>query len=256
MRIELGVTSIRRIFRALSVYAEKNRAADPTVTVKWETKESLRIFGYDRPEAQVRLCEIRLDKSHCSDLGRNHPDFSTDIPNITGLVTAFDRKNTLITTKPEVDYLTIQDGSLNYNIEKVTGAPEMELRRHYLPIEKKTISGSIPLRKLWAFSKTAPAGPIKLRIRDGTVKLFSSGDTDKCRLDVTCDVSIHPEGEIPEYTYDLGLLRHIMERLPIYGQIELIVNEDLLKLRYELDDNIGYINYYQRSKQHRKAAAF
>ncbi len=248
MEIKLTSTPLRRILKALSVYIEKNRADGITGNVKWEIKETIRIFGYQQPKPQIRLCVIQLNENRCSRLHENRRDFLTDVPSERGIKTAFAGGDILVTADSESDYFTIQNSKLDYNNKRIAGVPKMELRQRYLPMRQCKIKGDIPLRKLWRFFKLAPAGPVRLRIREDMTRFVSDADKNKCCLDLTEDVDTYLDNENFEYVYSLCLLREMMRKFPRDKQVKLFVNNDLIKLQYKLEDNVGHINYYQMSK--------
>lgn len=254
MKISLAFTPFSRMFRPLSIYSEQSRAEGPATKVKWKVDDGIRIFGYDHSNFQTRLSVIRLDgKRFCEPLER-HPDFSTEIPRIRGLSTATGGNDIQIETEPGQKHLTIGTDDFSYNIGKSLSAQHMGIRQHYLPMENLTLRGAISssiLKKYFHMARTKSLrlkGPLRLKISDADVKFVTKGDDEKSVLNLTDNVTLYSNREKIEYTYELRLLVNIFKKLPSKERIELFANDDLIRFRFELGDNLGYVNYYQRGK--------
>jgi len=88
MKVTLNFTPFRRMIRPLSLYSETTRSKGPDGKVTWKIGRNIRIFGYRRPDHQVRLTVITLNPERISGLCNNHPEFSIKAPTTRGMGTA------------------------------------------------------------------------------------------------------------------------------------------------------------------------
>lgn len=248
MNIILNFSPFRRMIRPLSLYSEKTRSKDPDRKVKWVISEDIRIFGYQQPDYQSRLTEIRLDKKSVPPLSDDYLDFRTGVPTTRGMGTATGGDKVVIEIEPERDYLTMRTDDFRYNIKKSRRTRDMYIKKHYLPMDEIKIKGSILKDTLQDYIRLAPSGPLRLKISNDVVKFVSKTDHAKASLDITNHVTIHSSNEKNEYLYDLHLLSEILKKLPSNEEVELFVNNSLIKLQYEIGDGLGHINYYQQGK--------
>jgi len=248
MNFRLNFTPFRRMIRPLSLYLEKTRSEDPDVKVKWVIGEDIRIFGYQQPDYQTRLTDIKLNKSSTPVLNGDYPDFLTEVPTTRGMGTAIGGDEIVIEVGPGQDYLTIRTDDFRYNIRKSWETRDLHLEESYLPMKQIKIRGSVLATALQNYVRVAPSGPLRLKISNDTVKFVSKTDNDKAVLDITNYVTNYSNNEENEYLYNLYLLSEELQKFPRKDQIELFVNDKLIRFRYEIGDNLGYINYYQQGK--------
>lgn len=110
------------------------------------------------------------------------------------------------------------------------------------------ISGSISGDIFQKFVHNVLSGPLRLKISNDMVKFVSSSHLSMGSFDITDSVTVHPNNITEEYFYDNYLLSEILDKFPRNKQIELSINEDLIRLRCTVGDNLGWINYYQRGR--------
>jgi len=216
--------------------------------VKWKIDDNVRIFGYQQPDYQTRLTVIRLNEDSVPVPCNDHPDFLIEAPTTRGMGTATGGKEMVIETEPGQDHLIIHTDDFSYNIKKSWGTRDLHIEKHYLPMDKIKITGSILKDRLQKYVQLAPSGPLRLIISNDVVKFVSKTDIEKASLDITDHVTIHSNNSSNEYLYDIHLLSEILKKLPMNKEIELFVNDDLIRLRYEIGDNLGHINYYQQGQ--------
>lgn len=109
------------------------------------------------------------------------------------------------------------------------------------------MSGSILKNKLQKCVYIAPSGPLRLKISNNLVEFVSKKDHEKVSLEITDQVTIHSNNENKEYSYNMKLLSEVLPKFP-NNQIDIFVNDDLIRLRYELKNNLGHVNYYQQGR--------
>lgn len=247
MNVSLNYTPFRRLIRPLSLYSETTRSKSLDGKVKWKINNNIRIFGYQQPYYQTRLTEIRLNTSCVTVSSSDNFEFLTEAPNTRGLGTATGDNKIVIETEPEQDHLLIHTDNLEYNIKKSNETSGLDIEKNYLPMNEIKMMGPILKNKLQKYINIAPSGPIRLQIKNDMVK-FVSEDIERASLDITDNVTIHSKNDRYEYLYDMHLLSEILKKLPMNKEINLCVNDDLIKFRYEIGDNLGSINYYQQGK--------
>lgn len=247
MKVCLNPTSFRRMIRPLTLYPENTRSDDKEPKMKWVISDGIRIFGYKQPDYQTRLTDIRLNKNSVSVLNNSYPDFRTEVPTTTGIGTVTDGDEMAIATEPEQDDIIVSSDDFSYNIQKSWGAKNMYINKRYLPMDEIKMSGSILKNKLQKCVYIAPSGPLKLKIRNNLVEFVSKKDLEKASLEITDQVTIHSKDENKEYSYNMNLLSEVLPKFP-NNQIDIFVNDDLIRLRYELKNNLGHVNYYQQGR--------
>lgn len=248
MKVYLTPTSFRRMIRPLTLYPEKTRSDDEEAKVKWVISDGIQIFGYKQPDYQTRLTDIRLNKNRVSVLNNCYPDFRTEIPITRGIRTVTDGEEMSITTEPEQDNIIVSTDDFSYNIKKSRGSRDMYIKKQYLPMDEIKMSGSILKNKLQKYVYLAPSGPLRLKISNNLAEFVSKKDIEKASLDITDRVTIHSNNENREYLYDMNLLSEVLPKFPNNKQIDIFVNDNLIRLRYELENNLGHINYYQQGR--------
>jgi hypothetical protein len=248
MNITLNFTPFRRMIRPLSLYSEKTRSDDLDAKIKWVISEDIQIYGYHQPDYQTRLTNVRLNKKAVPELSDEYPDFRTEVPTTRGMRTATGGDEIVIEIEPGQDDLTIHTDDFRYDIEKSWGTRDLHIEKRLLPMKQIKVKGSISKDKLQNYVHFAPSSPLRLIVGNDVVKLVSNTDQVKASLDISKHVTILSNNETGEYLYNVQLLSEILRKLPGNEQIELFVNNDLIRLRYEIGDNIGHINYYQQGK--------
>jgi len=124
----------------------------------------------------------------------------------------------------------------------------MYIKKHYLPVNKIKMSGSILKDKLQKYVYIAPSGPLRLKISNNLVEFISEKDHEKASLEITDSVTIHSNNENKEYSYNMDLLSEVLPKFPNNKQIDIFVNNDLIRLRYKLENDLGQINYHQQGR--------
>jgi len=124
----------------------------------------------------------------------------------------------------------------------------MYIKKHYLPVNKIKMSGSILKDKLQKYVYIAPSGPLRLKISNNLVEFISEKDHEKASLEITDSVTIHSNNENKEYSYNMDLLSEVLTKFPNNKQIDIFVNNDLIRLRYKLENDLGQINYHQQGR--------
>jgi hypothetical protein len=192
---------------------------------------------------------VRLDEKSVPELIDEYTDIRTEVPTTRGLGTATGGDKIGIKIDPGGDDLMIHNtDDFRYNIQKSRVTRDLHIKRFYLPMKNVKLSGSISKNKLQNYIYLAPGGPLRLKIGTDIVRFVSKTDSEKASLDVTNQVTIHSSNENSVHLYDLRLLFDILKKFPNDEQIELFVNDDLIRLRYEIGNNLGYVNYYQQGK--------
>lgn len=248
MKIKLNYTEFRKVIRSLSVYSEKGRSDTINAKIKWSINEDIRIFGYQQPDYQTRLTAIKLNQKGSRISNRDCPDFLTEVPNIRGLGTAVGNKKITIDMEAENDYLTIHTDDFRYNVEKIRGSPDLHIVKNYLPMNDVKIQASIPISRFKKFVHNAQTGPLRLYISNDSIKFVSKNELEEDSWDITKFASTQPNNKYKEYLYDIYLLGEILKKFPQKNKIKLFVNDNLIRLQYEIGDNFGQINYYQRGR--------
>jgi len=246
MKVNLSYMSFRYLTQLLSIYSEKSRSDDSAFKTKWQTDERLQIFGYQSPYKQLRLSVIRVDDTHLDDINSDSRGFVTVVPTKRGLATATDRSDLTIVTEPAYDHVEIRTGNLSYHINKSSTQPEMSLVENFLPMERVKLRGSVDSSMLQKYVNLAPAGPLKLEITNETVRFISS-KSDRAVLDITDTTTVSLNNVDTQYKYGLRLISKAVKKFPSNKEIELYVNEDLIRFRCTLSDSIE-LNYYQRGR--------
>lgn len=245
MNVILNFTPFRRMIRALSIYSEKSRSDDLDGKVIWNLGDNIRIFGYQQPDYQTRLTDIRLNKNSISTTKNNHSDFRTEVPETWGMGTVTDGGELVIKIEPGQDYLTICTDNFRYGMKKSWETKEMHINKYYLPMDQIKIKGAILKNSLQNFARISPRGPLKLQIRENKVKFVTESERLNASFDITDHVNVYSSNENIDYHFDIELLSDILKKLPKNEEIEIYVNDDLIRLRYEIGDDIGHVNYYQ-----------
>jgi hypothetical protein len=250
MIIKFEFTPFRRMMRPLSLYSAKNRSDDPNARLKWEVSEDIRILGYQQPDYQTRLTEIRLYRNNLPALSDDDHEFLTVLPTISGLGVVAGGDDIMIETEPGKNFLTLSANNFTYNCDKITNIQKErpQIKRYYLPMKNIKIRGSISTKKLQKLAYISPCGPLRLKICDNKVKFISNGERDRAFLDLTNDVTVNSDNINNDFLYDPYLITETLQKFPSNEQIELTVNENLIRFRYELGNRRGHINHYQRGK--------
>lgn len=246
MNIRLDFTPFRRMMRPLLLYSAKDRSSDANVRMKWIIGEDIQIRGYHHPDGQKRLTNIRLNTKNSPVVGGDSPEFFTEIPTINRMGIATGRDNIMIVDEPGQDYIKICTDDLRYKIAKIPADEEPTIAENYIPMENIELSGSISVNKLQKIAEIAPESPLRLKIRDNTVKFVSNDEMGEMTADLTDNVMIHSNNGCEDYLYNPSLLAETLKKFPRKEEIELFVNKDVIRLRYELGDGCGQINHYQR----------
>lgn len=246
MTTKLDLTSYRRMIRPLSVYSEMSRAEGIAGHIKWEIGEDIRLYGQDSPAIPTRLSVVRLNANVAT--GGNHPDILTEVPKTRGLGASTDGRDVRIKINPEKDHITIQSDTLRYHMSKSIGAPDIVLKQQYLPMNDIKLKASIPSDTLRNYFQLAPSGPLTLKISEHTVKFVTKGVTTKAIFDLTRYLTSSPDREETEQVYNLYPLTEVICKFPSVGEIELLINENLIGFRYCFSNNVGSLHHYQRSK--------
>ena len=245
MNIKIDFTSFRRMIRPLSVYSEKSRSGDFNPKVKWAIGEDIRIFGYQQPDHQTRLTEIRLYGKNSPVLSNDYPGILTEVPMIRGMGTATDGDKLIIKIEPGQDYQTICTDNFRYDFEAGEGNPDMHIEEYYLPMNQIKVRATISSNELKKYVYLAPSGPLRLKISNDAVKFVSRTDLEKASLDITNYVTYSENDDI-EYLYDLSCLSETLKKFPSNKKIKLCANNNLIRLKYNIGDDIGHVNYYQQ----------
>jgi len=248
MKISLNFTPFRRLIRPLSIYSETTRSKSLDSKVKWKIDENIHIFAYQQPRYQTRLTHIKLNESCVQTANNNNFEFLTEAPNTRGLGTATGGNKIVIETEPEQDYLLIRTDNLKYHIKKSKQTHDLDIEKNYLPMDEIKISGSILKDRLQKHVHISPSGPIRLNIKSNSAEFVSKTEIEEASLDITDNVTIHSENRSYEYSYDMYLLSEVLKKYPINKKINILVNDNLINLRYVIGDNLGTINYYQQGK--------
>lgn len=248
MNIDLNFTPFRRIIRPLTLYSETTRSGDLDGKIKWVITDTIQMFGYQQPDYQTRLTEIRLNENSVPVVSNDYPDFLIEAPTTRGMGTATGGEKMTIEIDPKKEYLTILTDDFTYNIKKSWGTRGLDIKKHLLPMENIKIKGSISGDRFQKYVHTALSGPLRLKISNDVVKFISSTHLSKGSFDITDSVTVLSNNIAGEYSYDIHLLSEILEKFPRNKQIELSINEDLIRLRCTVGDNVGRINYYQRGR--------
>jgi hypothetical protein len=241
------------MIRPLSIYSENSRSGGPAAKLKWQSDNEIRIFGYPYIHNLIRLSLVRLNNKSVLETDTNIPDFLTDIPVTRGMKTATGGGRVVIETGIKQNRLTIHTDGFSYNVETVKSQNVIKFKQKYLPMEQFQMYGSLQASIFKNFLYLTRGGPLRLKISNESATFFSkqmSGirSGDNVTLDITSNTETdHGKNEL-EYKYNIYLISEALRKFPSKKQIELFVNEDLIRFRYELDDGIGYVNYYQRSK--------
>jgi len=247
MKISLNYTPFRRIIRPLSLYSETTRSVSLDGKIKWAISDKLRIYGYQQPDYQSRLTVVKLNECILPALCNDYFEFTTEAPETRGMGTVTGEDTIIVDTEPEGDYITIRTDNFTYNIKKSTTCRPLSINEDYLPMENIELKGTILKNHFQNFVQIAPRGPIRLIINNDVVTFVSETERNKASFDITDRVTIDSTDRNNDYYYyDLHLFSEILKKLPNGKQIEIAVNEDLIKFRYELEDNLGHVNYYQQ----------
>lgn len=245
MKVSLSYTSFRHLIQLLSIYGEKSRSDGLALKTKWEIGEGLQIFGYQSPYKQSRLSIIRLDDSHLNDVNGDSRGFVTEVPTIRGLATATGRNDLTIMTEPERNYVAIRTDDFSYHIRKGSSQPDMSLEERFLPMEQLKLRGSVESARLQKLVKSARGGPLQLEVTDEAVRFFSSAQWLEASFDITDATTVLSDIVNLQYEYELHLISKPIKKLPSNKEVEIYVNEDLIRLRCKVSDGIE-LNHYQR----------
>lgn len=245
MNIIIDFTSFRRMIRPLSVYSEKSRSGEFDPKVKWAIGEDIRIFGYQQPDYQTRLTEIRLYRKNSPVLSNDYPGILTEVPMIRGMGTATNGDKLIIKIEPGQDYQTIRTDDFRYDFEAGEGNPDMHIEEYYLPMNQIKVRATVTSNKLKNYVYLAPSGPLRLKISNDAVKFVSKTDLEKASLDIT-NYATYSENDVIEYLYDLNCLSETLKKFPRNKKIEMFANDNLIRLKYNIGDDIGHVNYYQQ----------
>lgn len=249
MNISMNFTSFRRIIRPLAIYSERNRAENPATKVNWMIDESVQLVGYQSPKYQNRLSVIQFHGGGLSGDDYNYRDFSTKVPTTRGLGTATGGREFSIRTKPGQDGVLICSEDFTYKFKKYWNVKDMELSQHYLPMKQIKVCGTLSSMRLKKYIDIAPGGPLRLKIgKNNSIKFVTEGDTDKAFYDLTPHVTVCSDNRGIEYIFNFYLLSEIIEKFPIKKKIKLAVNDDLIRLRYDVGDDLATVSYYQRAR--------
>jgi len=213
MIIKIDFSSFRQMIRPLSVYSEKSRSGEFNPKIKWAIGEDIRIFGYQQPDHQTRLTEIRLYRKNSAVLSNDYPGILTEVPIIRGMGTATGGDKLVIKIEPGQDYQTIRTDDFRYDFEAGEGNPDMHIEQHYLPMNQIKVRATILSNKLKNYVYLAPSGPLRLKISNDAVKFVSRTDLEKASLNITNYVA-YSENDIIEYLYDLSCLSEILKKFP------------------------------------------
>jgi hypothetical protein len=236
------------MFRPLSVYKVDSRADGHNRDIKWEIDDKIKIIGYLTPKNQTRLTVVELYNNLISNPNKQRFEFFTEVPTLDGLGTISDGGKIEIETEP-AETLTIGTNNFTYNKSKSPGTDSVEIRQHHLPMEQLKARGYIQSTTFKNFLKLAPRGPLKLKITDDGARFIAKGFENKGLLNITDDVVIYSDEISVEYRYDLGAIKKTMKKFPVKKNVEVVANDDLIRLRYEIGDGLGQLNYYQRSRR-------
>lgn len=245
MKASLSYTSFRHLIQLLSIYSEKSRSDDVAFKTKWEIGGGIQIFGYQSPYRQTRLSIIRLDDSHLDDVNSDSHGFATEVPTTRGLATATSRDDLTIMTEPEHNYVAIRTDDFSYHITKGSTQPDMSLEEQFLPMKQLKLRGSVESARLQKLVKPARGGPLQLEVTDETVRFVSSTPNLEASFDITDATTVLSDIVNLQYKYDLDLISKPIKKLPSNKEVEIYVNEDLIRLRCKLSDGIE-LNHYQR----------
>lgn len=248
MIISLDYTPFRRMIRPLSIYSEKSRSSGTAPKIKWEVDENIRLYAYHAPNALSRLSVVRLNKKSFCPLNESYHNFLTETLPTRGLGSISGGDKIAIETNPGQDDLTVRVKGCIFNFDKERQTQDIKFKKYLLPMEQAQVRGKIPLNKLHNFLVLAPGGPLQLKIRNGTVKLVAEDMDNRAYFDITEYIVQYPDEDDIAYLYDLYIMLNIMRKFPWNGEIELLINGDLMRLRYELGDGLGHVSYFQRGK--------
>jgi hypothetical protein len=232
--------------RPLSIYSEQTRNEGIAAEIKWELGENIRVYGYHSPYHQIRLSIIQLNNNTVE--RENHPDFSTEVPKTRGLGTDTDGQELVITTNPRQHRMTIRNGDIAYNTVMSTGGEDMQLRQQYLPMEEIKLREHITSTKLQAYFQLAPTGPLKLKIDNNGARFITNATDEKATLHITNCPTFCPSHEESVYEYNLFSISEVIKKFPSKGEIEVIIDENLIGFQHTFSNNIGSIRHYERSK--------
>ncbi|WP_229109712.1 hypothetical protein [Halapricum desulfuricans] len=232
----------------MQVYHSKTTREDkPAPEIRWIVGENIRIIGFDEFKYQIRLTIVRLDGESCAVSDERTSEFFTEVPATTDLKPVVNDTEVHIDTESLQSHLIVNSGDLQYKIEKIPGSEPLDFRQQYLPISQPIAEGSIPAKKLYQYVKMAPSENLQVKISDQAVEFISESSFDELRWGSTEASTVHIKNTERTYLFDVNLLYDTVKRIPDNKMLQFFVTEESIKFRYELG-NIGYVNYYQRTK--------
>lgn len=249
--MRLAVKPYCRLIRPMQVYHSKTTREDkPAPEIRWIIAEDLRIIGFDEFEDQIRLSVVRLDGKACDVSGEKPTEFFTEVPATDHLDAVVNDAGVFLDTETSQSHLIIHTNNFEYNIEKILGSEPLEFRQQYLPINQPIAEGSILAGKLYHCINLSPSMELHIKVKGQTIRLVSKTIDEKLRYGFTGTGTVYSDNVEYSCAFDLELLSKTIRKFPKDKQIQFFVTDEFIRFRYELGD-IGYMNYYQRTKSSR-----
>lgn len=248
MNIKLSFTPFRNIFRHLSIYSERSRGEGIAAKVKWDFNKDVQIYGYDSPNHQTKLSVVRLNSNKFENFDKNHTSFLTEVPTVRGLGTVVGQNKIKIDTGSEQDNLKVSTENFRYNIKKGWKAQKMDIKNYYLPMDQIKFRTSVSSNNLKNFLYLTEKGPIEINSYGRFSEITAKTDTEKVSLDLDDNIDTYSDSQRSKHLYDRFVMLEAIKKFPSNKNVEIVVNDDLIRLRCQIDNNLGCIDYYQRGR--------